>query len=130
VGELLAAVGARKWLLARVDASVLFEVMLELERFLAVRAFELSQLGIGVVRSHVSLQLGDALETFVANGACQIGAARVGGGLFMLLLGVFFACFLVVVGFVALFGLIGEFIVVLLAITIIDFVIFFKKKKI
>lgn len=56
MGEPLAAVGAPERLLARVDAHVFLQVVLELERLITVGTFELPQQRRLVVGNHVTLE--------------------------------------------------------------------------
>ena len=79
VGEALAAVGALEGLLARVDAHVLLEVVLELERLAALGALELAEVGALVVRDHVALQAVDVGERLAAH-AAVLGGRRVQQG--------------------------------------------------
>lgn len=67
VGEPLAAVGAGERLLARVDAHVLLQVVLKLERLITVGTFKLAQQRRLVVGDHVALQPVHVGELLVAH---------------------------------------------------------------
>lgn len=66
--ETLPAVVALKRLLARVDANVLLQVVLQFERLVAVVAFELAQHRRLLVTDHVTLQPVHIGKGFVALG--------------------------------------------------------------
>ena len=66
MAEAFAAVLALEGLLARMDAHVLLQVVLKLERLITVVALEFAQQGRLVVADHVSLQPVNVGEYFVA----------------------------------------------------------------
>jgi len=68
MGKALAAVAALKGLLSAVDSDVLLEVVLELECFFAVGAFEFAKASALVVTDHVTLQTVDVGEILLAHG--------------------------------------------------------------
>lgn len=79
--EALTALVAAEGLLAGMDAHMLLQVVLELERLLTQEALELSQQRRLVVADHVSLQAINIRERLVAYFAClQRGGEREGEG--------------------------------------------------
>lgn len=69
VAESLAAVAADERLFAGMYADVLLEMVLELERFLALQALELSKFRALLVAYQVTLESVDVGEGLVAGGA-------------------------------------------------------------
>jgi hypothetical protein len=65
--EPLATIITAERLLARMDAQVLLQVMLKLERLITVGALEFAQQRRLVVADHVALQAVDVGKVFVAN---------------------------------------------------------------
>lgn len=66
MGEPFAAVVTTEWLLARMYAHVLLQVMLEFERLITVGAFELTQQRRFVVRDHMTLETVNVGKLLVA----------------------------------------------------------------
>lgn len=69
MGESFTAVGASERFLARVDAHVFLQVVLEFERLITVGTFELSQQRRLVVGNHVALEavhVGELLVAYLA----------------------------------------------------------------
>lgn len=67
MGESFTAVGASERFLARVDAHVFLQVVLEFERLITVGTFELSQQRRLVVGNHVALEAVHVGELLVAH---------------------------------------------------------------